>query len=151
MTLTLYTCTSDANKVQKDLTEIASLTGTLKDAVSILNPTILIESDNAELFTTCNYAYIPEFGRYYFVNNITIQRQGLYQLTMRVDVLQTYAAYILSLEAVISRQEFEYNLYLNDPCFKVEQRTKHKIKNFPNSFTAAEFVLAVAGAGDTSS
>lgn len=148
MTITLYTNNSEPVKLQKDLTELVTTQGTLKEGTTILNPDILISITDATLLSKCNYAYIKEFGRYYFITDITVERNTQFRFAMHVDVLGTYADYLLQLNAVIARQENEYNLYLNDPCFRVEQRTKHKVINFPNEFSDSQFILAIAGSGD---
>lgn len=148
MTIILYTNNSEPVKLQKDLTELLSTQGSLKEGATILNPDILINITDASLLSTCNYAYIEEFKRYYFITDITVERNTQFRFTMHVDVLGTYADYLLQLNAVIARQENEYNLYLNDPCFRVEQRTRHKVINFPNEFNDSQFILAIAGSGD---
>ena len=135
---------SPMEKLDKDLTIIQTVTGTLKNDTSILNPTILIQCDISN-FTLCNYMYIPEFNRYYFITDIVSVNNNMVEFSGRVDVLTTYKDYIKSNNAIIRRQENSWNLYLNDGSFKVYQNPLVITKAFPAGFSHQELVLAVAG------
>lgn len=87
------------------------LNGTFRDEVNILNPTFQIENDEVP---DCNYCYIADFRRYYYIDSITCIRTGLYELQCSVDVLYTYKDNILSSEQYVSRQENDYNELLVD-------------------------------------
>lgn len=143
MTIKLYKNYSDNNVLDKSITQVGSdITGTLREDCSVINPVIAIEGLTD---LTVNYAYITEFGRYYFINNIVCKGK-LYELQMHVDVLKTYASGIRGNNAVIARQQNEYNLYLQDGVFKTEAIPHYEIRKFPSGFSGYEFVLCVAGA-----
>lgn len=146
--ITLQTCTSEKNKVQKTLTDIATLSGTLRAETSIIDPVITIEGDLA-LYTGCNYLTIPSFGRSYFVQNIRSIRNGLFEISAHVDVLSSYGDQLMEQQAIIRRQENDWNLYLNDGVFKVYQDPIVLTMPFPSGFSGPEFVLAIAGHGPT--
>lgn len=55
--IALQTNASEKNKLVKDLTTIATVTGTLKTETSIIDPVILIEG-NLSNYTGCNYMTI---------------------------------------------------------------------------------------------
>lgn len=135
---------SEQNKLDKTLTTITTLTGTLKTETSIIDPVIIVEGALSDL-KTCNYCTISEFGRSYFVNNIKSIRNNLIELTCHVDVLTTYKTAIRNNMAICKRQENNWNLYLNDGSFKVYQNPMVLTKLFPSGFTSPQFVLAVAG------
>lgn len=135
---------SEKNKVDKTLTSITTMTGTLKNETSIIDPVIFFEASLSDL-KNCNYCTISEFGRSYFVNNIRSIRNGLVELTCHVDVLSTYKSQIREQFALVKRQENYWNLYLNDGSFKVYQNPMVLTKLFPSGFTSPHFVLAVAG------
>lgn len=144
MTIILQQNTSEMNKIDKTLTTLATMTGTLRKSSSLLKPSIEI-AGNGENMTTCNYITIPEFNRKYFVVNVTSLRENFWQIDCRVDVLTTYANEIKLQRAVIKRQENAWNMYLNDGTFKTYQNPNIVTKNFPTGFSNPSFMLAVAG------
>lgn len=135
---------SEVNKLDKSLTTITTMTGTLKNETSIIDPVIFFEASLSDL-KNCNYCTISEFGRSYFVNNIRSIRNGLVELTCHVDVLSTYKSQIRQQFAIVKRQQENWNLYLNDGSFKVYQNPMVLTKQFPAGFSAPSFVMAVAG------
>lgn len=143
MRVELYINNSEVEKVVKNLTTLQSLEGTLREATSILNPTIKIEGLTD--IDKINYMYIPDFGRYYFVNDIRSIRSNLYEVSAHVDVLMTYAEQIKQQKAVIRRQENVWNTYLDDGTFKAYQNPLIVTKLFPNGFNNNSFVLALSG------
>ena len=90
MTLELYSNSSEYAALDKELELQITLSGILREESSIIDPSILVE-DLDDYITDINYAYIPEFGRYYFITNIESVRNHLWRLSLHVDVLHTYA------------------------------------------------------------
>ena len=142
--IVLQTSNSEPNRVTKQISDIMTVSGVLKEDTSIIDPVIKIECDLAAV-TGCNYLTIPAFGRKYFVANIRSIRNGLVEFACHVDVLSSFASGIRGATAIIKRQESLWNLYLNDGSFKVYQNPNVLTKAFPSGFTTQEFVLAVAG------
>lgn len=147
MIINLMITEKPTNAIDKNPTTIVSLTGVLRDECSILNPSITIEVDPTTIIN-CNYAYIPDFGRYYFVNDINVINNKLVQITCNVDVLYTYKNEILTNAAVIGRQEKMYNLYLSDSAFLAYQNSDITTHKFNYTFSDMSYVLAVAGGLD---
>lgn len=144
--VTLYTNQSEVNKIGKTLTPIATYSGTLRETCDIFNPILNIDDFNlGEVIGNVNYMYIPVFKRYYFINKIESISNRIWRFYGNVDVLETYKDDILKQQAVIARQENQWNLYLNDGTFKVYQNPAICTINFPNGFTEQEYILAVAG------
>lgn len=135
---------SEKTKLDKTLTTIKTLTGELKDATSIIDPKIIIEGDLTEL-SDVNYMTIPVFKRSYFVTNIQSVRTNLIEISAHVDVLTSFADAIRSNNAIIYRQENNWNLYLNDGSFRIYQNPNILTFPFPSGFSTQEFVLAIAG------
>lgn len=143
-TIVIQRTTSEKNRLTKSLTTIATLTGTLKNETSIIDPVIIVEGNLSD-YVSCNYCTITQFGRSYFVTNIRSVRNNLIELTCHVDVLSTYAAAIRANRAIIKRQENNWNLYLNDGSFNSYQNPYVLTKLFPNGFNTSQFILAIAG------
>lgn len=119
MILKLYRNTAENNRVDKTsyLTEVISIDGKLRDASSVLTPTIQMEfSDDVGItdFVGFNYAYIPDFGRYYFVQDVTVIRTNIMVVQLIVDPLMSFKTGILALSAYIERNENEYSDNLVD-------------------------------------
>ena len=144
MIINLYANYSDKNVMDKNISILNTVTGTLRDDCSIINPVIAIEGMTAEELTKANYAYIPDFGRYYYINNINLKKQ-LYEMQMHVDVLMSFKDGIRLNNAVISRQQKSYNLYLRDGVFKCEAGDIIQIKQFSGGFDDFNFIFCVAG------
>lgn len=144
MTIKFYNNMSEVNALNKNIDEIISLTGTLREQSSIIDPIINVEGIDSYL-RLINYAYIPEFNRYYFITNIESVRNGVWRIFFHVDVLYTYRAYIRDNYAIIERNEVTYDLKLNDGLFKTQQNPRIAQFPFPSGFNTWNFVLAVAG------
>ena len=146
MTIRLLTTKSENNRIDKSYRVDNEISGDIKDQCSILSPTIILQLDS---YPVSNYAYIVELNRYYFIQDIVILCDGVYQLSLRVDVLMSYKSQIKSLDVIVNKQEKRYNSnkYINDGSFVVENRTFNQIINFQNGFSNnAQYVLVTAGA-----
>ena len=145
MEIKLYKTSSPRKKLVKDLTDGITLTGTLRGQSSIMSPSLQIQ-DIAII--GYNYCYIPDFGRYYYINGINALRANLFELSLGIDVLMTYAKSIRSNAAIVDKvQNFgaAYN-YINDGSFVNSNRMKQDIINFPHGFNAnGEYILITAG------
>ena len=145
MTLKLYTNSSDRNHLDKVITQQGSdISGTLREDCSIVDPVITIESITGFNLASCNYAYISEFGRYYYITNIVCKGK-LYELHMHCDVLMSFKSQIRGNSAVISRNQGVYNLYLQDGVFKTEAFPHYQIMKFPSGFSGYHYIFSVAG------
>ena len=134
--------------VSKNISPVAAVTGTLRDGTSIVDPHIVVEA-TASTIAQVNYAYISTFGRYYYVLDHIALENGLWELPMHVDVLMTYNRYIRSQSGIVARQEFNYNMYLDDGWFMAYQRplieTRYLSETAP--FENSSYVLILAGSG----
>lgn len=141
----LKTNNSDTNVLDKSTTTITTMSGTLREKCSIINPVVIVAADVDDL-ADCNYMTISKFNRSYFVNNIVSVREGLCELHAHTDVLSSFASEIRSNSGIMYRQENDWNAYLNDGSFKVFAQERVSTHPFPAGFpSTAEFVLAVAG------
>lgn len=135
---------SENININKDISNILTLSGTLKNQTSIINPSIIIEADLTNI-ASCNYLTIPSFNRSYFITNIESLRNNLVEISAHVDVISSFKNEILANTAIVKRQENNWNLYIDDGIFKSYQNPIVITKAFPSGFTTQEFVLAVAG------
>lgn len=125
----LYQNESPIEKIGKTLSNSHTISDVvLKRDTSILRPVLLINS--VQDIYTYNYMYISEFGRYYFIDDIRSVNNNMWEISAHVDVLETYKTDILSNTAVLKRQEKKFNLYLDDPEFKVLNNYRIQTKRF---------------------
>lgn len=141
----LYTNTSPRNYLNKTLTTLSTISGVLKDETSIVNPTIIIEY--AGIPEEANYLYIAEFGRYYYIEDINSVRNGLIEITCASDPLMSFNTSIKNCSGIIRRAQSasHYNMLLDDGSFRTYANPYIRTVAFPNGFTNATFLLAVAG------
>ena len=147
MEITLYTNESEKNKLEKTITNSISLEGNLRDESSIINPIILISSNKEDIPYMYNYAYIPAFGRYYFITDIESVRTGIWRVSMHVDVLMSYKEQIKNLNVIINNsEETGANNYLSGNQWITNVKNTTNIVNFPNGLNDnGEFILITAG------
>ena len=145
----LYENASANNVVDKQLTEKATYTGSLRDECSILNPVIRFNISNEgyiDDMAKVNYMYIAKFKRYYFITDIVSVRNDIMEVKAKVDVLKTYWSPYKECYALTKSTQTKYNLYLNDGRLKISNVPQVVKKNFPAGFGGSyNFVLTVAG------
>lgn len=147
-TISLFKTASENNRVVKVLTDEKQLSGELRNQTSVLNPSIRIES--ADNISTYNYAYISEFGRYYYITDIVSVRTNCWVVSLRCDVLMSYKDEIQGLNVILNNtQETGLSNYLSSPNWVSMVKTKTDIKVFPLGLSEqGEFILITAG-GDS--
>ena len=155
--ITLYSNKASEETIDKSASwvKIEDITGEFRGTINVLNPIIQISPTTtttaAKLISECNYIYIQELARYYYVTGIACVANNIFELECRVDVLMSWKTPILAQQVIVARNEKEWKLYLDDPALKVYNNPNICTYNFRDSqnnitgFTAQEFVLALAG------
>lgn len=129
----------------KTILNTFTYSGYLKENCSISNPHIIVEG-NASTFASCNYMEIADFSRKYYIVDMIAREGKMVEIVGRVDVLSSFRDEILTNVAITSRQENEWNLYLNDGSFSVYQNDMVVTKSFGISpLGNYNYILAVAG------
>lgn len=145
MEIKLYKTSSPRKKLVKELTDGITLTGTLRGQASVMSPSLQIQ-DIAVI--GYNYCYIPDFGRYYYINDINASRANLFELSLGIDVLMTYAEAIRNNAAIIDKVQPQKGAmpYINDGSYVNTNKMYQTVINFSNGFNdAGEFILITAG------
>lgn len=91
MKIIFYQMIEEKDKVGKDRNLYGTpleIEGTLRDRCDIRKPVIDLETDLPDEY---NFAKIPLFNRYYFVNNKEVIRTGLRRIYLSGDVLTSFA------------------------------------------------------------
>ena len=144
MNIQLCSNTSEKNKINKAITNGITLSGSLKNESNIVNPSITINIDNPTIY---NYAYIPDFNRYYFITNYISLRTGIWQINLKSDVLMSFKDSILSSEVLINKTETNGKTnYLSGSNWVNNCKTKTDILTFPNGLIDdGKYILITAG------
>ena len=136
---------SDPRCINKNLIEGDTFEGQARDQISIMNPIVMFDTEDIIKY---NYAYIPEFERYYTIDNIVAYRNNLYEVTMSVDVLMSFRRDILSCVAVVDKQSMQENgdEYIDDGSLVTDNIMFTEVLEFDEGFNdTVEYILIVAG------
>ena len=129
MTINLYSTNDDNKKVNKSLNIVATSSCNLLGDCSVYTPTVFIDNLGDGALKRINYAYIPEWGRYYYINNVTAVTGGRIKVELKVDVLMSYKNAIYSTRAFVTRQEYEFNNDLVDDKYVIWSGRGYDYKN----------------------
>lgn len=77
----------------------------------MINPTVIVEYSKVGAF---NYAYIPKWSRYYFVDDITYTTGNRAEISLAEDVLATFKSDIDAYTCFVERSGSNFNLYMDD-------------------------------------
>lgn len=149
MNLTLYKTSSDRRRLSKSLSVIKdNISCIIKDMNDIYTPRLILENDDLSL-DKCNYAYISEFGRYYYINDIRPLTGNRVELVLSVDVLMSFKGELYSIPLIIDKQERENNAnkYFNDGSYLATQKEFLRILEFGNGFNEAGTYILIACGG----
>lgn len=159
MTIELYLNQAENNRVDKSayLQHVMTLEGFLRESSSLIAPVItfelpngvpsaVIDEDDEDIDTpdgdieivgsdilNFNYVYIHEFNRYYFVQDIVINRTKIYIVSLICDTLMSHKDNILALEGLIERNEFEFNSMIDDPVVAFRMGENVEYIKYPNT------------------
>ena len=159
--INLYKFIGDRKQLNKDSnhgsTLLETVSGNFRGDVNLINPVIEIQptqtSTIAILTKQCNYVYIADLGRYYFVDDIVCKAGNIIEMHLSLDVLFSWATQILALEQGIVARNGEAsnsNLYLDDSEIHVYNNPHIVTYEFTYAsgsltFGNPAYVLAVAG------
>jgi hypothetical protein len=141
MQIKLYNNTSPTNKLKKSITSVLDVSGALRGETDIVNPTIRIYAANLPYF---NYAYIPEFKRYYYLRNVRAVRNDIFEISLQSDALMSFD--ISNVTGVVTESQNLGSNYLNGRQFIRLVKSKTDIITFPNGLLdSGEYILITAG------
>lgn len=110
MIIKLFNCRDADNVLHKTLTNELEREIQLKDMSDIDNFSVLMHNDDSIDFLLYNYAYIPRFKRYYFIEKMSVVRNNLISIFLTIDVLQSFQNDIeLIITDKIEIEHFESN------------------------------------------
>mgnify|MGYP007012559196 CR=1 FL=1 len=143
--MSLYQVKDDLNVMGKTIPAATSThTIKLKDGCSVDRPVVPF-SAMASAIAPLNYAYIDTFGRYYYITERKSVVNGVVELTLESDPLQSFMADIKKCDATITRNQFEIQGYLADSGYNALAFQGVQYKAFPNAMNDASYILVTVG------
>lgn len=124
--------------------------------VDILNPSVSLNRGlgGANSPVNFNYCYIPDFNRYYFIENWS-WGDGLWTASCSVDVLATYKPQIGAMRAYVVRSAEEYDGTISDGLYPAKNSYSYNAtlntgsKHWYHNLGAGIFVVGIIGNGIT--
>lgn len=145
MNITLYTTTSPAIEVNKSLTQRASITGEPHEIVSDKEMTLRLAIGNLASVKASNYCFIPETGKYYYINpDYKIENQSVI-IALKEDVLMSFRTQLFAQTCTVSRNENLSNAYLYDNGYQLLAYKNIVTKLFPVGIDTDTIILMTIG------
>lgn len=121
----------------------------LKRETSMTNPTFIMTIDN-EVY---NYVWVPDWGRYYFINDIVYGNSNLCELRCTLDILATYKDDISNYMGFVERTSHPswYNTDINDNAISVEDVVEYmdSESTYCNISNGLLYIVRIIGRGTT--
>lgn len=114
----------------------------LKHESGILNPSISVNIGLTNNPSQYNYAYIPEFGRYYFISEWLFE-DSLWTAFLKVDVLATYKNEIGESNLYIMRAAAASNGNITDVLYPAKTGCNFASDTKPNPWSSVSYVIGV--------
>ena len=141
MNIKLLTYSEPKKSVKKSYTTLATLTGTMRNALDVVEPVFLVQAVSE--YDKANALYCEELDRYYFITGKDWIRTGLLAISCHVDALVTYRTDLLNNSGIISRNSHLFNGYLPDNRQKLFAYDKIQIKAFPTNNTDTNVLITM--------
>lgn len=123
MELILYYTRNANNTINKVLENERVFQINFKDVADNISPKVKLKHQGK---LKVNYAYIPEFNKYYFIRDMEIYPNNIHTLYLETDVLETYKHDILESKATVSRSKYS-NKYFDGGDYRAEERQEHTL------------------------
>lgn len=134
MTITLYKSPGERNILYREKTLVKDMVNVqLTEAVNIETPELLIDRDDSII--GFDYAYIPAFKRYYFLNSMEITNGNQFRLRLESDPLESFRSQIDNSEVIAKRSTNRGNPEIEDPLVVFKNKPNYRTVKCPTGFT----------------
>ena len=141
-----YSFSKRANSTARPDNPNLELACILKGTCSIINPVLIVKHPKP---TDNNYCYIPDFGRYYHIDDWT-WNSGVWSANCSVDVLASWKTEIGNSQQYVTRAAAERNGYVMDAQYPITANIS-TVRNYAeNPWTGWEdgsYIVGVLGQG----
>lgn len=146
-TIITYDNKSAKNVVNKMKTQIQSTTCDSWGDLNIKRPSVILSDLTSK---SANYAYIEDFGRYYFITGKTVLHDGRLLLELDSDPLSSFWGDIKKSPCVANRSASNYDPYLQDDFVSIKEKTNYSVRRLSGQFAPSQdganhYVLTIGG------
>ena len=142
MTVNFYSFSKKKNSTAQPVSNPTMYVCTLKEGCSVVSPTIGLDLGRLTSPSSFNYAYIPDFSRYYYIKD-WYWEQGLWWANLSVDVLASHKADILSSRAYVLRSSKTYDGNIIDTFYPAKPTFTDNISVWRDNNTAGPWKATI--------
>lgn len=152
--LRLYRIKEDPRTLDKTLIDsgananrITNVDCVFKEGRDYMRPVIVLRNPATSTRTIeeCNYIYDTGNQRYYFVDDLVVKPNRIFEYHCHLDVLKTFASQLKALTVTLERSESDNNGYLPDSQYTALGYRAIVCEKFPQGLTTDSFVLMTTG------
>lgn len=145
ITLYLYTFSKRENSTKQPTGLGTSVSVTLLDDTSLMNPTFKLSLASNPI--GYNYAYVADFNRYYFIQDIS-SHQNFWYISCTCDVLASFKTQIGAESHYVVRSASDYDEYITDNAYisKISERGIRYVAANPISWSLGHsYIVGIVG------
>ena len=142
MLMKLYTTKTPNNTIGKVLENETEYNIKFKSQADRTKPVVVLMSETMIDF---NYAYIPDFKRYYFVESIEVTPNKIYNISLRCDVLESFKNDILASSGFVNQQTTPNKYYNSDYQTEIKKEVDVIKSNVTLDTTKSTILVTIGG------
>lgn len=147
VTVTLYSFTKRENSTKQPVGSGTDYSCVMLDDTSLMNPTFKLSIASNPIGK--NYAYVSDFNRYYFINDISTY-QGFWYISCECDVLASFKSEISAGQHYVLRSSHSYDGSITDNMYPAKavahEQTSSPAEGDPFDWTSNHsYVLGIVG------
>jgi hypothetical protein len=142
MLMKLYTTKTPNNTIGKVLENETEYNIKFKAQADRTKPVVVLMSETMIDF---NYAYIPDFNRYYFVESIEVTPNKIYNISLRCDVLESFKNDILESSGFVNQQTTPNKYYNSDYQTEIKKEVDVIKSNVTLDTTKSTILVTIGG------
>lgn len=142
MLMKLYTTKTPNNSIGKVLENETEYNIKFKSKADRTNPVVVLMSETMIDF---NYAYIPDFNRYYFIESIEVTPNKIYNISLRCDVLESFKNDILKSSGFVNQQTTPNKYYNSDYQTEIKKEVDVIKSNVTLDTTKSTILVTIGG------
>lgn len=148
MTITLYRSPGERNRLSRSMTVVKTMNAVeATESINVSNPEVLINRDDSII--GFDYAYIPAFNRYYFLNDMEVVNGQQFKLYLESDPLMSFRDAIFNSSCVAKRSTSSPNMNIVDDLVAFKPIPERKYTKMSTGFTPSaiggSYILTIGG------